>query len=103
MFSDDAFSIQRIESKRFINCKADKRSGVKEVIIGGIIINSIEDYHYCYIFAIDTRLNKKMHKYRSVQTKSLLTFVSLYKGYSLYLFKHTSNTNSIVYVFIIFH
>ena len=35
MFSDDVFSILGIEAKRFINCKPDKRSGVKEVIIWG--------------------------------------------------------------------
>ena len=35
LFSDKLFAIQGIEAKRNINCKSNKRSGVKEVIIYG--------------------------------------------------------------------
>ena len=35
LFSDKLFAIQGIEAKRYINCKPNKRSGVKEVIIYG--------------------------------------------------------------------
>ncbi len=35
LFSDELFQIRGIEAKRYINCKPDKRNGVKEVIIYG--------------------------------------------------------------------
>lgn len=35
LFADNIFSIRGIEAKRYINCKPNKRSGVKEVIIYG--------------------------------------------------------------------
>ena len=35
LFSDAVFKINGIEAKRYINCKPDKRSGIKEVIILG--------------------------------------------------------------------
>ena len=35
LFSDSVFTINPIEAKRYINCKPDRRSGIKEVIIVG--------------------------------------------------------------------